>query len=233
MTSPELWSRAQALYPALAGLPPILGLPHIRVPAATTLFTEGAPCQGFPMVLQGEIRVARGSPGGRQLELYRVTPGDLCVVSTSCLFGTQPLSAQGMTTQDSELLLLTPSQFESCCSDDRFRRFVFSVFADRLADLMALAEAVAFQRLDQRLAHALLGHGRRIHATHQQLADELGTVREIVTRLLRRFERAGLVSCTREQIDVLDAVALRQMASGASEPGAAGPAGPPHSAPRP
>ena len=78
-----------------------------------------------------------------------------------------------------------------------FREFVFGIFADRLADLMALAEAVAFQRLDQRLAAALLGHGSTLRSTHQALADELGTVREIVTRLLKRFEQSGWVALGR------------------------------------
>jgi CRP/FNR family transcriptional regulator len=105
------------------------------------------------------VRVARGSPGGRVLELYRVTPGELCVVSTSCLFGSVPMSAHGQTTEATDLVLLTPAGFARWATHEPFRRYVFGVFADRLADLMALAEAVAFQRLDQRLAHALLGHG--------------------------------------------------------------------------
>jgi len=91
---------------------------------------------------------------------------------------------------------------------------VFGLFADRLADLMALAEAVAFQRLDQRLAAALLGHGTVVLGTHQALADELGTVREIVTRLLKRFERAGWVRTGRERVDIVDAPALRALAAG-------------------
>jgi CRP/FNR family transcriptional regulator len=182
------------------------------VPAGTTLFEEGQPCRGFPMLLAGSVRVARGSPGGRSLELYRVTPGELCVVSTSCLFGTVPLTAHGHTTEATDLVLLSPAGFARCAAFEPFRRFVFGVFADRLADLMALAEAVAFQRLDQRLAHTLLGHGAVVHATHQMLADELGTVREIVTRLLKRFERSGWVSLSRERISIVDAAALRALA---------------------
>jgi len=188
------------------------------VPVGTVLFQEGAPCRGFPLVLSGAVRVARGSPGGRTLELYRVTPGELCVVSTSCLFGQLPLTAHGQTTEATELVLLSPAGFDRWVRHEPFRRFVFGVFADRLADLMALAEAVAFQRLDQRLAPALLGHGASVHTTHQTLADELGTVREIVTRLLKRFERAGWVRLARERIDVLDSAALRAMAGGAAWP---------------
>jgi CRP/FNR family transcriptional regulator len=189
------------------------------VPAGALLFEEGAPCQGFPMVLSGSVRVARGSPGGRTLEMYRVTPGELCVVSTSCLFGQHPLTAHGQTTEATELVLLSPAGFARWAAFEPFRRFVFGIFADRLADLMALAEAVAFQRLDQRLAAALLGHGATVHSTHRALADELGTVREIVTRLLKRFEQAGWVALGRERIDLRDAAALRALAAG-NEPGA-------------
>ena len=185
-----------------------------HVPAGTLLFEEGTPCQGFPMVLRGSVRVARGSPGGRTLELYRVTPGELCVVSTSCLFGHHALSAHGQTTESTELVLLSPAGFARWAAFEPFRSFVFGIFADRLADLMALAEAVAFQRLDQRLAAALLGHGVTVHSTHQALADELGTVREIVTRLLKRFELAGWVLLGRERIEVLDGAGLRALAAG-------------------
>ena len=91
---------------------------------------------------------------------------------------------------------------------------MFGIFADRLASLMSLAEAVAFQRLDQRLAGALLGHGRQLNTTHQALADELGTVREIITRLLRRFERSGWVTLGRERVEIRDAASLRRLAGG-------------------
>jgi CRP/FNR family transcriptional regulator len=189
------------------------------LPAGQLLFEEGAPCRGFPMVLAGEVRVARGSPQGRSLELYRVTPGELCVASTSCLFGHSTLVAHGATAQATELVVLTPPAFERWTAHEPFRRYVFGVFADRLAELMALAEAVAFQRLDQRLAAALLGHGASLHTTHQALADSLGTVREMVTRLLKRFERAGWVRLGREQIELLDPGALRALADGGPDLG--------------
>ena len=209
-------------YPALADLPPDAADPHappvLEVPAGTVLFEEGAACLGFPLVVSGEVRVARGSPQGRSLEMYRVGPGELCVVSASSLFGSLPLSAHAVATQPTRLLLLSPAEFERWLQHEPFRRFVFGVFADRLADLMALAEAVAFQRLDQRLAAALLGRGATLQTTHQALADELGTVREIVTRLLKRFERAGWLKLGRERIELLDAAALRDLASGGALP---------------
>jgi len=95
-----------------------------------------------------------------------------------------------------------------------FRQYVFALFAERLADMMALVEAVAFHKLDRRVASALLGRGRVVSLTHQQLADELGSVREIVTRVLRNFADQGMIRSSRGAIEVLDAVALRRVAEG-------------------
>jgi CRP/FNR family transcriptional regulator len=222
MTDDQL-QRLHALYPAVAALPAslhneiLLDLgPVIDVPAGTLLFHEGQPCLGFPMVLSGSVRVARGSPQGRRLELYRVLPGEMCVVSTSCLLGHAELSAHGQAVERTELVLLRQASFDRCCADGHFRTLVFSVFAQRLTDLMSLAEAVSFQRLDQRLAQALLGHGPERHVTHQALADELGTVREIVSRLLSRFERAGWVRLGRERIELLNPSSLRMLSQGGS-----------------
>ena len=91
---------------------------------------------------------------------------------------------------------------------------MLGLFAARMADLTGLIEAIAFQRLDSRLAAALLGHGPTLKTTHQALADELGTVREIVTRLLHRFERDGLVELSRESIAIRDSAGLRAIAAG-------------------
>lgn len=217
----DLVTELAALYPVLGESPPpgwsedlaALGS-ALQVPPSTVLFDEGAPCRGFPFVLAGEVRVARGAPQGRALELYRVQAGEVCIVSASCLFGHTTLAAHGATVQPTRLVLLPPTLFMRWCDHEPFRRFVFGIFASRLADLIALAEAVAFQRLDQRLAAALLGHGGTLHTTHQQLADELGTVREMVTRLLKRFDRAGWVALARERIEILNPAALRQLAAG-------------------
>lgn len=187
----------------------------MQVPAGAVLFSEDTPCQGFPLVLAGEVRVSRTSGDGRSLELYRVTPGELCLVSSACLFRGDPLSAHGVATRPTTLMLITPAQFRQWLDDPAFRDEVLALFATRMADLTALVDAVAFHRLDERLAGALLGRGPELALTHQALADELGTVREIVTRLLRRFEREGWVALARERIRILDSAALRQRAAGA------------------
>ncbi|MDD2923757.1 MAG: Crp/Fnr family transcriptional regulator [Rhodoferax sp.] len=207
-----------ALYPSLAQVQPALTelsvtLAPFRVPGETVLFSENTACQGFPLVIEGEIKVSRQSDDGRSLELYRVVPGELCLVSSASLFRAQPLSALGITTKPSELLLIQPELFRHWLETPAFRNDVLGLFAERMADLTSLIDAVAFHKLDRRLAAALLGHGQQLNITHQALADELGTVREIVTRLLHRFEREGWVTLGREQIQIHHSAALRALAS--------------------
>ena len=215
------WLNLQSLYPAVAAVfspadaPP---LAVMEVPVATTLFRETETCQGFPLLLSGEVRVSRSAPNGRELELYRVLPGEMCLVSSACLFAGQVFSAQGITTQPTRLAVMPPPTFRAALAHEVFRDYVMGLFAARMADLTGLIEAVAFQRLDSRLAATLLGHGHQVRTTHQLLADELGTVREIITRLLHRFERAGWVSLSRECITICDSAALRQLAAQGTRP---------------
>jgi len=216
-----LHSRLLALYPVLGELPADLrrsafeqDAAHIHAAAGQVLFAEGQPCQGFPLVVEGAVRVAKTSPGGRSLELYRVTPGEMCVISTTCLFGGALLAAEGACVAPTEIVLLSAAGFEQLAADPAFRRYAFGVLAERIAQLMSMVEAVAFQRLDQRLAAALLGRGAVIDATHQALADEIGTVREIVTRLLKRFETDGWLRLGRGRIELRNAAALRALAGG-------------------
>lgn len=207
-----------ALYPALAGVTPSLAdlgaaARPVSVPGGTVLFDENQPCRGFPLVLEGEVKVSQGSADGRSLELYRVVPGELCLVSSACLFRRTPMAAHGVATRATTLLLVPPDAFSAWLALPTFRDEVLGLFAQRMADLTGLIDAVAFHRLDQRLAAALLGHGREIAITHQALAGELGTVREIVTRLLRRFETEGWVELSRERIRIVDGAALRRLAT--------------------
>ena len=206
------------LYPSLKDVTPSLAevsavLQPMTVPVDTVLFSENAACQGFPLVIEGEIKVSRSSGDGRTLELYRVVPGELCLVSSACLFRAQPLSAFGITTKPSTFLLIRPELFRRWIDTPAFRNDVLGLFAERMADLTGLVDAVAFHKLDRRLAAALLGRGQQLAITHQALADELGTVREMVTRLLRRFERDGWVTLGREQITILNSAALRGLVS--------------------
>jgi CRP/FNR family transcriptional regulator len=207
-----------ALYPVLDALPADLRARVdaqarvMSVPAGTVLFDERQPCQGFPFILTGGIRVFKPHLNGRELPLYRVLPGESCIITSSCLLGHSDYNARGIAEGETTLMLLPRVLFDQLLDQPAFRDFVFALFAERIADLMQLVEEVAFRKLDQRLANLLLGRGKLVHATHQQLADELGSVREIVSRLLKGFASQDLVRLGREQIEILDAAGLRRMA---------------------
>lgn len=209
-----------ARYPCLEGLGPeeMAGcLEHeaqwLEVPAHSTVFREGDACRGFPLVMSGAIRVSRRSPAGRTVELYRVLPGEVCLFSANGMIAGGTMAATGEAVSASLVVSLAPATFERLTGHAPFRRFVFEVFGQRLAELITLVDSLAFQSLDQRLAGFLLGQGRVLQTTHQRIASELGTVREIVTRILNRFEDAGLLQLGRERIEILDSRGLRLVAS--------------------
>jgi len=208
------------LYPVLQELPAGLrnrlaaAIQPMTVPAGTVFFDEHQPCQGFPFLLAGSIRVVKLAANGRELPLYKVLPGGSCIITSSCLLGHADYNARGVTESITTLVLLPRALFDELLREASFRDFVFDLFAERIAELMQLVEEVAFRKLDQRLANLLLGKGRQLHTTHQHLADELGSVREMVSRLLKGFAEQGLVRLSREQVEVLDPAGLRQVAAG-------------------
>jgi CRP/FNR family transcriptional regulator len=215
-----LAARIAGAFPTLAGAPPATleriarTAIHRKVPAGTVMFSERSPCGGFPLVLTGSVRVLQRYPNGRELQLYRVKPGESCLLSGSCLLGHTDYDASGVAETDVELLVLPPAEFDALIAGDQtFRRHVFALFSERLAAVLQIVEAVAYQKLDQRLAALLAGKpGAEVNATHQALADELGSVREIVSRLLRSFEDRGWVELGRERIGIVDRDALAALA---------------------
>jgi len=206
------------LFPALTNLPAPLALEverqwlPIRAPAGAVLFDAGVACQALPLVLKGDIRVSKRAENGREIRLYGVHPGELCIVTVSCLLGGVAYPATGIATTEVYALALPRALFMRLTAEHPpFRDQVFSLFADRLTGLMALVEEVAFHKLDQRLAAWLAARGPIILASHQDIAQELGSVREIISRLLKQFEEQHLLRLGRERIEVLDAPALKHL----------------------
>lgn len=189
--------------------------PVMRAPAGSILFDVKQPCRGFPLLLEGLIRVAKMAPNGREIALYHVEPGEGCILSGSCLLGNSVYSATGTVKENAALLSVPSALFhELILASESFRKFVFGMYSSRLGDVMELVEEVAFRRLDERLAQLLVRRGSVLTETHQKLADDLGSVREIVSRLLRSFEGRGWVRLERERITVLNREALEGLAQG-------------------
>lgn len=208
-------------YPALAGLPPeqfdglLNELTAMRFPTGAEVFVERQPCWGFPLVAEGRLKVVKLASNGRELMLYRVQPGGSCIITSSCLLGHTDYNARGIAETDLTLRLIPAETFRRLMAEHvPFRDFVFNLLADRISELMQLVEEVAFTRLDQRLARLLVAHqGDELRVTHQQLADDLGSVREIVSRLLKGFAVQGLVSLGREHLTIVNRDELRKLAA--------------------
>jgi CRP/FNR family transcriptional regulator len=222
VADPTLLARIKTAMPSLASLPPALeaelqnAVTVTRLPAGTPVFRPTDACPGFPIVLDGRVRVTRTLDNGRELLLYDVESGESCVMSTGCMVGNHAYGAHGQCVTDVELALLPRALFDRLLAEHApFRNEVFALFADRLARLMELVEEVGFQRLDQRLAAMLLGKGQRITTSHEQLAQALGASRESVSRQLKHFEERGFVRLGRGAVEILDPRGLRQLSAGA------------------
>lgn len=186
----------------------------MAVPEGAMMFDENQPCMGFALLLSGSARVVKAAPNGRELHLYDVLPGETCILTSSCLLGKSTYQARCTMQQRAELVVLPPDTFRLLFStSESFREQVFSRFSERISELLQLVSAVAFQKLDQRLAAWLAERESPIRITHQALADDLGSLREIISRLLKNFAEEGWVRLGREQIVVLDAAALRRLAA--------------------
>ncbi len=214
-------ARLIAQCPILASLPPAEARAverqamTVHAPAGTLLFDTGQSCQALPLLLSGSIRVFRRAESGREISLYRVRQGEICIVTVSCLLGAEAYPATGIVETDVTAIALPRALFLRLTeSHPAFRQAIFHLFAERLSGLMQLVEEVAFRKLDQRLAALLAARAPLALGSHQQLADELGSVREIVSRLLKQFEEQGWIRLGRERVEIVDADALRRCAGG-------------------
>ncbi|MDR2015503.1 MAG: Crp/Fnr family transcriptional regulator [Azoarcus sp.] len=181
----------------------------VNAPAGTQLFSPGSPCRRFLLLLDGVVRVQVLSRNGREIVLYRIYPGDSCVVTASCLLGSIAYPATGIAETPIHGAILPTPVFERLLAESpAFRRFVFSAYAARLTDLVARIEEVALERIDARLARLLLRLAlpttNIVERTHQDLAADLGSAREVVSRQLKTFEQSGWVELQRGCIRLLD-----------------------------
>ena len=188
----------------------------MSVPKGTVLFRDGDLCKGYVFVTDGAVRVQKMDPQGREIVLYRVEDGQTCMLTTSCLIGGEPYPAEGVAESEVTLAMLPAPVFEKAMADSAgFRRFVLASIGRRIGDLMMLVEDVAFGRMDVRLARMLLKRtkesGGVLVCTHQELATELGTAREVVSRLLKDFERKGWVTLSRGKVAIDNISALESL----------------------
>ena len=212
-----------ASFPGLAGVQDNAGLAALQAarvqhfPVGTEIVHSGDPCQSFILLARGVLRVYEAGEGGREIVLYRVRAGELCVLTLNNLLAATTYSAGAKAEEDVEVVMMPVTNFQDALArSEAFRTFVISTLSRRMGEVMALVEQVAFQRLDLRLA-CLLGqlfgqnHGAPLAMTHQALALELGSAREVVSRMLKEFERSGCIRLRRGVIELLSPEMLARL----------------------
>lgn len=185
----------------------------VEAPIGTVGYREGTPCGAYVMRLAGKSRVYKMSASGREILLYRVAAGETCVITTTCLLGNSDYPASTIVEEPIRDVLIPASAFNQLMIDSAvFRKFVMANYGALISDLIVLLDEVAFHSLDSRLAKVLLdAKSPQITRTHQQIADELGTAREVVSRQLKRLELKGVVSLGRGQVEVIDRSTLEKL----------------------
>ena len=216
--NPTERGRLLRTYPVLQELPaPLLKkvdatATPVHASAGQRLFSDVNPCTFYPLLIEGTIRASKISPEGHEILLYRLNPGESCVITVMTLLGEVPYPAIGTAETELALLAVPRSVFlEAVLESPPFRVFVFNAVSQRIAHLLALVDDVAFRRVDQRLASRLLLQRQADATTHQMLADELGTSREVVSRILETFQHAGMIRLGRKRIEILDRNALDRL----------------------
>lgn len=186
----------------------------IDIPEDTFMFHEADSCQNFMWLLDGVVRIYKHSEEGREITLYRVSPGELCLLSLNNLLGGHCYPASAKTETPIRGLMIMADQFHQAINDSSgFRTYVLQSLTERMTNMITLISDTTFQRLDLRLA-CFLGQqferssGQSLKITHSEIAHELGTSREVISRILKEFERQDCISLNRGEIQLVSDAAL-------------------------
>lgn len=175
---------------------------------------SGSSCRFMSFVMAGCIKIYKLSPEGREITLFRVTQGDCCIMSAACILSGRPFPAMAVAEEAVTALVLPGTAFADLFGRSLpLRQFVMGMFADRFEAMALLVEEITFNRMDKRLAKFLVQQEQeKLETTHEAIAFELGTAREVVSRLLNDFQKRGYVRLSRRELAVEDAMALRKLA---------------------
>ncbi len=187
----------------------------VNVPAGTQVFSPGQTADNLLLLLDGTIRVQQKSDTGREVFLYRVHSGESCVLTTACMLAFEDYSADGIAETDVSAVAIPRETFDDLVArSEVFRNFVFAAYSRRITDLFTLIDDIVFQRMDVRLAARLLelsDQNNIVRATHAVLGTELGTAREVISRILSEFHRRGWIEQSRGEVHLINRDGLEQM----------------------
>ncbi len=187
-----------------------------RIPAGRDVFLEGDRVEAIALLISGVVRVYKTGETGRQITLYRFGNGQSCILTANAILSQKTFPAIATVEQDAEAVMIPAGTFRAWVAKyNLWREFVFDLLSQRLSSVMAIVDEVAFRRMDARIASLLLRRSQLhnpVHITHQEIAAELGSSREVVSRLLEDFAGQGLIRAGRGEVEVLDREGLDALA---------------------
>jgi CRP/FNR family transcriptional regulator len=182
---------------------------YARIPAGRDVFVEGDEVQSIALLLSGNVRVYKVGENGREITLYRFGLGESCILTANAILNQQTFPAVALVESEAEAIMVPAETFRDWMRRyEEWRDFLFDLLSQRLAAVMSIVDEVVFHRMDARIAALILRRaeqGSVIQVTHQEIAAELGSSREVISRILEGFESAGMIASSRGQIEILDA----------------------------
>ena len=179
---------------------------HISLPAERFIALEGDVCNHLPLVISGSVRVYKIGESGREITLYHLDRGDSCIMTASSIISQKVFPAFAVTETEVEAITIPANSLKQWVEQNPvWQEYIFGLFSQRLGNVIEIVEEVAFGRMDYRIASYLLDNADRqknIQITHEAIAQELGSSREVVSRILKTFEKQGLLSLSRGKIEL-------------------------------
>ena len=179
-----------------------------RIPSGKDVFVEGDLPDAIALLISGVVRVYKIGETGREITLYRFGHGESCILTANAILSSKSFPAIATVEEDAEAVMIPADVFRDWVKHyDLWREFFFDLLSDRLSTVMAVVDEVAFQRMDRRVAALLLSESeiqKPIRVTHQEIAAELGSSREVISRILEDFARTGLIETGRGTIEVIN-----------------------------
>lgn len=180
-----------------------------------TIFNEGDSCAGVPFVAKGCIRVSKIGKNGKEMSVYRIHAGETCILTITSIFSNEPYPLTAIVEEDAEAIIIPYEDFKLFMDTSRnFQEYIYKIISHRFLEVIQVIDEVIFQSIDERLIKLLLKYtkndGNRIEMTHNKIAVEIGTAREVVSRLLKDMEKKGWIQLARGKIFVIKRDELEQ-----------------------
>lgn len=182
---------------------------YMEVDEGFVLMRPGGYIRSVPIILQGSIKISRADADGREALLYYLGGLDSCAMSLTCCLNRRQSEITAVADERTRLLLVPVEKVEEWMNKyNSWKRFVFATYQKRFEDLLVAIDQIVFLKLDERLIALLQRKAKQCHCTvfnvtHEELANELATSREVISRLLKQLERIGRVKLSRNKVELL------------------------------